>query len=275
MKCEKCQNEITDGALFCPFCGASVQSQAPVKKSCPKCGYEPESAMLFCPQCGTDLSSKEREISETEKNRTQNVPFADTQPPDKNKAKLKISVILNIVSSSVAIIVVLLFIFLPLFQNSYYVTVGEEKVLQTEKYSLLDLSVTVFKSFSENIGLFSWIYIFVIVVSIISVIPLLLETINALIVDIKNLIAFEKYSMLELKKDSITHVAQETSRSLKSAHRGNRLYSILFDLLLLAFVLGFGDILWGNIIAIAVSTVISYILSKIAQSVKKQALGYI
>ncbi len=270
MECNKCKKEIAEDIIFCPYCGAKTQDEEPTKKCCPKCNCELAVDMLFCPQCGTDLSSKEKEASETEKSCTQNAPFSEAQAPDKNKTKLKISVILSIISSSVAIIAALLLIFLPLFQNSYYVTVGEEKVLQTEKSSLLNLSVTVFKSFSGNMG-FSWIYIVVVVVSLISVVPLLLETINALIIDIKTLITFEKYR----KKDFIAYTAQETSRNSNSASRGSRLYSILFDLFLFALLLGFGNILWGNIIAIAVPTAISSIVNKIAQSVKQQALGYI
>lgn len=57
-KCFKCQKEIDDNALFCPFCGSKVKSSR-----CPKCHTENDDNAKYCSKCGTKLDNNEKEES--------------------------------------------------------------------------------------------------------------------------------------------------------------------------------------------------------------------
>lgn len=65
MNCSKCNNEIPEGAKFCPVCGAACNT-APVvnptetpaaKIFCQKCGLELEAGAKFCTVCGTPVGA--------------------------------------------------------------------------------------------------------------------------------------------------------------------------------------------------------------------------
>ena len=51
LKCNKCGNQLLDGAKFCSECGSPVQ----VNKFCSNCGNKVTSDSKFCPNCGKSL----------------------------------------------------------------------------------------------------------------------------------------------------------------------------------------------------------------------------
>ena len=52
MKCTKCNSEIEQDALFCPYCGNEIEHT----KLCSKCGKPLDDDSDFCPYCGTKQS---------------------------------------------------------------------------------------------------------------------------------------------------------------------------------------------------------------------------
>lgn len=57
--CPNCGKPLHEGALFCKWCGISLQqddeletSVPPVSKRCPNCGKELKPEALFCNRCG-------------------------------------------------------------------------------------------------------------------------------------------------------------------------------------------------------------------------------
>ena len=56
MFCEQCGASLSDGARFCPSCGARQASAAPARQFCPACGAEAGTGDVFCAQCGSPLS---------------------------------------------------------------------------------------------------------------------------------------------------------------------------------------------------------------------------
>lgn len=69
MICTKCNNEIPDGAKFCPSCGA-VAASAPAPESekkfyCEKCGLELMKGAKFCSVCGGNGVAREASSAES------------------------------------------------------------------------------------------------------------------------------------------------------------------------------------------------------------------
>lgn len=69
MICTKCNNEIPDGAKFCPSCGA-VAASAPAPESekkfyCEKCGLELMKGAKFCSVCGGNGVAREASPAES------------------------------------------------------------------------------------------------------------------------------------------------------------------------------------------------------------------
>ena len=55
----KCGKRIVDDAIFCSYCGVSIQSEAEIKKQllvCPKCNQEFGEYQVFCDKCGSKLN---------------------------------------------------------------------------------------------------------------------------------------------------------------------------------------------------------------------------
>ena len=63
-KCPSCNNDISEEAKFCPYCGKPVPENAG-ERFCPNCGSRIEGDPSFCPSCGENLraakGSKEEE----------------------------------------------------------------------------------------------------------------------------------------------------------------------------------------------------------------------
>ncbi len=53
-KCPYCNNEMSEEAKFCPYCGKPVPEGNP-ERYCPNCGTKIEGNPSFCPNCGTNL----------------------------------------------------------------------------------------------------------------------------------------------------------------------------------------------------------------------------
>ena len=58
IRCEKCGNELNEGAKFCAKCGSPVGdgSQNNVRH-CAKCGNELNKGAMFCPKCGLSVNA--------------------------------------------------------------------------------------------------------------------------------------------------------------------------------------------------------------------------
>ena len=54
MKCNKCGNEMPQGAKFCKYCGAKAEKVQDADL-CPSCGSRLENGARFCNNCGTDV----------------------------------------------------------------------------------------------------------------------------------------------------------------------------------------------------------------------------
>lgn len=63
-KCPSCNNDISEEAKFCPYCGKPVPENAG-ERFCPNCGSKIDGDPSFCPSCGENLraakGSKEEE----------------------------------------------------------------------------------------------------------------------------------------------------------------------------------------------------------------------
>ena len=70
MKCTKCNSEIEQDALFCPYCGNEIEHT----KLCSKCGKPLDDDSDFCPYCGTKQSgtTEPNIIEETKEGNIQN-----------------------------------------------------------------------------------------------------------------------------------------------------------------------------------------------------------
>jgi len=70
MKCTKCNSEIEQDALFCPYCGNEIEHT----KQCSKCGKPLDDDSDFCPYCGTKQSgtTEPNKIEETKEGNLQN-----------------------------------------------------------------------------------------------------------------------------------------------------------------------------------------------------------
>lgn len=55
MVCEKCGNEVTEGDIFCDYCGDKVQ-KIPLKQFCENCGGQIEENSKFCSGCGFSVN---------------------------------------------------------------------------------------------------------------------------------------------------------------------------------------------------------------------------
>ena len=58
MKCPNCNNEITDNAKFCRYCGTKIETQ-PEQAKCPKCGALNRQGATFCDSCGAKMREDE------------------------------------------------------------------------------------------------------------------------------------------------------------------------------------------------------------------------
>lgn len=62
MKCNNCNYELSDNALFCPSCGKEVikatpEASAPARKPCPHCGTSVPITAKFCKACGKSIDA--------------------------------------------------------------------------------------------------------------------------------------------------------------------------------------------------------------------------
>ncbi|MBQ7374103.1 MAG: hypothetical protein IJW64_06060, partial [Clostridia bacterium] len=89
---------------------------------------------------------------------------------------------------------------------------------------------------------------------------------------IENLIKFEESSARELSKDFSTRSTEELLKLVKISTQGSMLFQVVIDLGLIIFIFGYGTVIWGTIIAIAIMASIAYVVEKIATWIKKKAL---
>lgn len=93
MKCQKCGNEVEEGAKFCPKCGTAVVDTI----ECPKCGKINKKENQFCSECGASLTPKVV------------TPEDQAKKEEQNKSSIKkadsiVNLVLNIVFASVLIL---------------------------------------------------------------------------------------------------------------------------------------------------------------------------
>ena len=120
MKCQFCNSEIPDDAMFCPECGKGQEKPLDTSPAgfCPKCGCPLEAGSLFCPECGARTDAG----PEMPKSEAQSAPFqaADTNqqnvspgtippapgiPQPKGKGHIVILVFLLVAFAIVALVV--------------------------------------------------------------------------------------------------------------------------------------------------------------------------
>ena len=193
------------------------------------------------------------------------------------KRKLKTATVLSAVAAVLSVIVALCVLLLPLFTSSYYETVDSETVSMEKNISLLVSLINSVKSVfsasnTSSFAFLGWIYLLIKLSITISAIHLIVSSIKLSVEKIENLIKFEEYSARELSKDFSTRSTEELLKLVKISTQGSMLFQVVIDLGLIIFIFGYGTVIWGTIIAIAIMASIAYVVEKIATWIKKKAL---
>ena len=64
IKCSHCNKDIdlSNGILFCPYCGNSLKQELGLLTCCPKCGKSSTNGQLYCGFCGSSLRNSRHMI---------------------------------------------------------------------------------------------------------------------------------------------------------------------------------------------------------------------
>ena len=87
MKCKNCNTELQEGAVYCPECGAKVNSDVPsTPLKCRNCGADLTPGAKFCAQCGAATAQPIEQQAETAQS-TEMAQNADTAQPNGTTAQ--------------------------------------------------------------------------------------------------------------------------------------------------------------------------------------------
>lgn len=272
MKCTNCGQELNLDDMFCPYCGEK-QVVKPEMTYCPNCSCQIEKGMMYCPSCGKNL--KNQNTSTNEPTVSCDVFEEIRDIPSEKKKKLKIATILGLISSIATLLTALFSVFLPIYGYNYYETVGEERVLSKESYSLFTSMISIIKSLSSanKYVYLSWIWFLIRIMFVIVAVGIIISCIKDSIEKVKRLIKFEKYCNYELHLVGAARSAQELTKQAKKAFNKNKTIYLITGLALMIF-LGYGNIIEETIIAIAILAIFGYIIEKVANTLKKQAIKH-
>lgn len=270
MKCTNCGQELNSDDMFCPYCGEK-QVVEPEMTFCPNCSCQVEKGMMFCPSCGKNLNNQNTSTKEPPD--SCNVFGENCNVPSEKKQKLKIATILGLISSIATLLTALFSVFLPIYGYNYYETVGEERVLSKESYSLFTSMISIIKSLSSanKYVYLSWIWFLIRIMFVIVAVGIIISCIKDIIEKVKRLIKFEEYCNYELHLGGAARSAQELTKQAKKAFNKSKIIYLITGLALMIF-LSYGNIIWETIIAIAILTISGYIIEKVANTLKKQAI---
>lgn len=86
MICTKCNNEIPDGAKFCPSCGASAMTAPESEKKfyCEKCGLELMPGAKFCSVCGGSGVARDVQPAAASESAEKNMAAVDLNKPSQS-----------------------------------------------------------------------------------------------------------------------------------------------------------------------------------------------
>lgn len=91
MKCKNCNTELQEGAVYCPECGAKVNSDVPsTPLKCRNCGADLTPGAKFCAQCGAATAQPAEQPIEQQAETAQSTEMAqnaDTAQPNGTTAQ--------------------------------------------------------------------------------------------------------------------------------------------------------------------------------------------
>lgn len=91
MKCKNCNTELQEGAVYCPECGAKVNSDVPsTPLKCRNCGADLTPGAKFCDQCGAATAQPAEQSIEQQAETAQSTEMAqnaDTAQPNGTTAQ--------------------------------------------------------------------------------------------------------------------------------------------------------------------------------------------
>lgn len=108
MKCQYCNTEIPDDAVFCPECGKPTEKSETENTYCPNCGKELEPGAIFCPECGFHAAVQEEPPEPQERE----LPPVQNPVQPKGKGHIVILVFILVAAAIVALIALAVKVFL-------------------------------------------------------------------------------------------------------------------------------------------------------------------
>ena len=107
MKCKSCEQELSDSAKFCNFCGKPAEID-PIQ-ICPKCGAQVEENQRFCAQCGSEVTMP-----------NSNIPSEDSShKPKKKKRSKKVPLVIAALAAVICVAIGVFSVTRPTWEKTF------------------------------------------------------------------------------------------------------------------------------------------------------------